>query len=45
MQTFAGLQADFFAYLEAEGVDIKNVNLFSGFFIMDKDENHLKKKK
>lgn len=39
------LQANFFTYLEAKKFDIKDINLFLDFFIINADENHLKKKK
>lgn len=43
--SIAGLEADFFAYSEAERFDIEDADLFLGLFITDADENHLKKKK
>lgn len=45
VDSITGLQADSFTYSEAEGYDIEDADLFSGFFITDADENHLKKKK
>ena len=41
----AGLLTDLFDYLQAERFDIKDANIFLGFFITNINENHLNKKK